>query len=273
MILFLVLIIMLVQWLLEAKKWQVMLRAGHHIKLLEAFRMILSGIALSIATPNRVGEFAGRVMHLPSGQRLQGTAFTVIGNFAQLIITCIAGSIALCMEWQDQHLQIPPAGMQAIQSLLLWATPFAIVFFMLLYFKSGLVFNWILSLRMIGKFRDKLGALASIPNNILLKVLLLSSLRFVFFILQYWLLFKLTNTGIDLRDTFVAISVMLLWLAIVPTFSFLELGLRWEFALLLMGSLTENALGIAVSVTAVWLINLMLPAAVGAIGLIRYRSR
>jgi len=272
MILFLVLIIMLVQWLLEAKKWQVMLRAGHHIKLLEAFRMILSGIALSIATPNRVGEFAGRVMHLPSGQRLQGTAFTVIGNFAQLIITCIAGSIALCMEWQDQHLQIPPAGMQAIQSLLLWATPFAIVFFMLLYFKSGLVFNWILSLRMIGKFRDKLGALASIPNNILLKVLLLSSLRFVFFILQYWLLFKLTNTGIDLRDTFVAISVMLLWLAIVPTFSFLELGLRWEFALLLMGSLTQNALGIAVSVTAVWLINLMLPAAVGAIGLIRYRS-
>ena len=273
LILFLVLVIMLVQWLLEAKKWQVMLRSGHHIKLLEAFRMILSGIALSIATPNRVGEFAGRVLHLPSGLRLQGTAFTVIGNFAQLIITCIAGSIALCMEWQDQHLQIPLAGMQAIQSLLLWSTPFAIVFFMLLYFKSGLVFNWILSLRMIGKFREKLGALASIPNNILLKVLLLSSLRFVLFILQYWLLFKLTKTGIDLRDTFVAISVMLLWLAIVPTFSFLELGLRWEFALLLMGSLTENALGIAVSVTVVWLINLMLPAAVGAIGLIRYRSR
>ena len=66
---------------------------------------------------------------------------------------------------------------------------------------------------------------------------------------------------------------MLLWLAIVPTFSFLELGLRWEFALLLMGALTENALGIAVSVTAVGLINLMLPAAVGAIGLIRYRSK
>jgi hypothetical protein len=111
------------------------------------------------------------------------------------------------------------------------------------------------------------------PNNILLKVLLLSFLRFVFFILQYWLLFQLTNTGIGFRDTFVAISIMLLWLAIVPTFSFLELGLRWEFALLLMGSLTENALGIAVSVTAVWLINLMLPAAVGAIGLLRYRSR
>lgn len=264
---------MLLQWLLEAKKWQVMLRAGHHIKLFDAFRMILSGIALSIATPNRMGEFAGRVMHLPSGQRLQGTAFTVIGNFAQLIITCIAGSIALFMEWHDQHLHITLSGMQAIQSLLLWSTPFAIIFFMLLYFKSGLIFNWILSLRILGKFRDKLGALASISNNILLKVLLLSSLRFVFFILQYWLLFKLTKIGIDLRDTFAAISIMLLWLAIVPTFSFLELGLRWEFALLLMGSLTENALGIAVSITAVWLVNLMLPAAIGAIGLLRYQSR
>jgi len=268
-----VLLIMLVQWLLEAKKWQVMLSPDHPIKLTEAFRMILSGIALSIATPNRMGEFAGRVMHLPSGQRLQGTAFTVIGNFAQLIVTCMAGSIALCMERQDQHLYPTGKGLQAIQSLLLWVTPLTIIFFILLYFRSGLVFNWILSLRMLGKFRDKLGALANIPNDILLKVLLLSSLRFVFFILQYWLLFKLTNTGIDLRDTFAGISIMLLWLAIVPTFSFLELGLRWEFALLLLGSLTQNTLGIAVSVTAVWLINLMLPAAVGAIGLLRYRSR
>lgn len=271
--LLLVLVIMLLQWLLEAKKWQVFLRPGHLIKLPEAFRMILSGIALSIATPNRMGEFAGRVMHLPSGQRLQGTAFTVIGNFAQLIVTCIAGSIALCMEWQDQHLYPNSMSIQAVQSLLLWATPLTLVFFMLLYFKSGLVFNWIFSLRMLRKFRDQLGTLASIPNNVLLKVLLLSSLRFVFFILQYWLLFTLTNTGIGFRDTFAATSIMLLWLAIVPTFSMLELGLRWEFALLLMGSLTNNALGIAVSVTAVWLINLMLPATVGAIGLLRYRSR
>ena len=249
-----------------------MLSPDHPTKLSEAFRMILSGIALSIATPNRMGEFAGRVMHLPSGQRLQGTAFTVIGNFAQLIVTCMAGGIALCMEWQDQHLYPTGKGLQAIQSLLLWVTPLTIIFFILLYFKSGMVFNWILSLRMLGKFRDNLGALATVPNHILLKVLLLSSLRFVLFILQYWLLFRLTNTGIDLRDTFTGISIMLLWLAIVPTFSFLELGLRWEFALLLMGALTENALGIAVSVTAVWLINLMLPAAVGAIGLIRYRT-
>ena len=273
LVLLLVLLIMLVQWLLEARKWQVMLSTAHPIKLPEAFRMILSGIALSIATPNRMGEFAGRVMHLPVGQRLQGTAYTVIGNFAQLIITCTAGSIALCMEWQEQHLYPTRAELQAIQTMLLWATPLTIIFFMLLYFKAGMVFNWILSLRMLGKFRDKLGTLATIPNNILLKVLLLSSVRFAFFILQYWLLFKLTNTGIDFRDTFAAISIMLLWLAIVPTFSFLELGLRWEFALLLMGSLTENALGIAVSVTTVWLINLMLPAAVGAIGLMRYRSR
>jgi hypothetical protein len=273
LLLLLVLVIMLVQWLLEARKWQVMLDTEYRIKLPEAFRMILSGIALSIATPNRMGEFAGRVMHLPSGQRLQGTAYTVIGNFAQLIVTCIAGSIALLMEWQGQHFKFSLPGMQTIQSMLLWATPLAIVFSMLLYFKSGLVFNWILSLRMLGKFRDKLGTLATIPNSILLKVLLLSFLRFIFFILQYWLLFTLTNTGIGFRDTFAAISIMLLWLAIVPTFSFLELGLRWQFALMLMGSLTENTLGIAVSVTAVWLINLMLPALVGAVGLLRYRSR
>lgn len=270
-ILILVVLIMLIQWMLEARKWQIMLKETHAVSFFDAFKMIFSGIAISIATPNRIGEFAGRVLHLPSGTRLQGTAFTVIGNFAQLLVTCIAGSIALVMEQQDQHIYLAPKGINEVQFALRWLTPLAIFFFFLVYFKTGTIFHWIMTFRIMQRFRDGLAQIESISNPVLIRVLLLSCVRFLFFILQYWLLFKMTGTGIDLRDTFAAVSIMLLWLAIVPTFSLLELGLRWEFALLLLTPLTNNALGIAVAVTAVWFINLILPAAIGAFGLLLYR--
>lgn len=264
---------MLFQWMLEARKWQIMLKGINDISFLSAFKMIFSGIAISIATPNRMGEFAGRVLYLPSGTRLQGTACTVIGNFSQLIITCLAGSIALVMERHDQHIRIAQKGMEEVQYLLLWLSPLAMVFFLLLYFKAGPIFNKVMSFRLLQRLGNGLSEMKSVSNPVLLRVLLLSGFRFFLFILQYWLLFDIAGTGIDFRDAFVAVSIMLLWLAIIPTFSFLELGLRWEFAILLMASLTSNTLGIAISVTAVWFINLILPAAVGAIVLFFYRQR
>lgn len=265
--------IMLLQWMLEAVKWKIMLKHLHAVSFFSALRMVFSGIAFSIATPNRMGEFAGRVMHLPSGKRLTGSAFTVIGNFAQLIVTCMAGSIALSMEMHDQHIQPTLKGMANIQLILFGLTPLALLVFLLVYFKAGSIFHWIMSFRILNRFREGISAAESISNAVLLKVLMLSCFRFILFMVQYWLLFDLANTGIDFRDTCVAVSIMLLWLAVVPTFTLLELGLRWEFALLLMAPLTNNVLGIAFVITAVWLINLILPAAIGSVVLLFYRKR
>mgnify|MGYP000657183173 CR=1 FL=1 len=86
---------MMIQWMAEAKKWQLLLKGIVFVPLSKAVKSIFSGIAFSIATPNRFGEFIGRVLHLPKEARLQGTTCTFIGNFAQLIVTCITGAIGI----------------------------------------------------------------------------------------------------------------------------------------------------------------------------------
>jgi hypothetical protein len=62
---------------------------------------------------------------------------------------------------------------------------------------------------------------------------------------------------------------MFLWLAILPTIAFLELGVRWQFALILLGGLTSNRLGISIAVTAIWFINLIVPALLGVFSVFR----
>ena len=70
-------------------------------------------------------------------------------------------------------------------------------------------------------------------------------------------------------ETCLGLSVMLLWLAVIPTVSMVELGLRWQFSIFLLSPYTSNVLGLTMGVTFVWLLNLMLPALVGSFLLFR----
>ena len=84
-----------VNWGLEARKWQLSVRPIYPISFLQAFKATLSGVSVSITMPNRIGEYIGRIMYLPEGNRLKTISVTVVGSFAQLLVTIIAGTAGL----------------------------------------------------------------------------------------------------------------------------------------------------------------------------------
>ena len=57
-------------------------------------KAVFLGITVSIFTPNRIGEFGGRIFCLKSADRIKGVIITILGNVAQLLVTIIFGSIA-----------------------------------------------------------------------------------------------------------------------------------------------------------------------------------
>src|SRR5690606_5376414 len=91
----LVLILMLFNWGLEARKWQLLVRSLEQISFLRAFSAILSGVSLSINTPNRIGEYGGRMLYLSNQNKLKSIAAAVVGSLSQLIITIIFGLTGL----------------------------------------------------------------------------------------------------------------------------------------------------------------------------------
>jgi hypothetical protein len=57
-------------------------------------------------------------------------------------------------------------------------------------------------------------------------------------------------------------------LAIVPTIALAELGVRGKISIYLFGAFSTNTLGIVLTATAIWLINLVVPALAGSLFLL-----
>ena len=266
--------LMLVNWGIEALKWRELLLPLHRISGMQSVKAILAGVAFAVNTPNRIGEYGGRVLYLPDGKRLQAVSLTLIGSYSQLLVTLWLGTTGLWMFYLGQMgLNLP----EYWQSNLLWIRLLCImltIISLLLMFVYLRISWWIRLLEKVPgveKWGKALLVIDHLPVRVLLRVFGWSLLRYGIFIIQYILLlqcFEVTNS------TWVAgwmVSIQFLVLAIIPTIALAELGIRGKLALELFGWVSANQLGIITATVTIWLVNLILPAVAGSILIIRVK--
>src|SRR5215211_4547039 len=87
----LVLVMMGVNWALEAWKWKLSVASIYPVSLLQSVKAVLSGVSFSVTTPNRVGEYLGRMLYMPEGSRLKSISVTLVGSLSQLLVTFLSG--------------------------------------------------------------------------------------------------------------------------------------------------------------------------------------
>ena len=87
--------LMFLNWGLEAYKWMIAVRSVQQLPFMQAFQAIFSGVSFSVTTPNRMGEYLGRLMYVQEGSRLRTISGTIVGSMSQLIITLLFGLIGL----------------------------------------------------------------------------------------------------------------------------------------------------------------------------------
>lgn len=271
--LWMVVALMLVNWGLEARKWQVLIRHIQPVSFGDAFRSILSGQALGFSTPNRVGELVGRAVFLEEGNRLRGIVLSLVGSLSQTIITLLAGLLALVYL----RLDVLPATDQVAGVSIVWYTGFVIAtavgvsLFILLFFRIAWVIRALEKIRLVRKYRFLIAELENLRRKELTRILLLSVYRYMVFIVQYLLLLQVFAVQISPVNAVCMVSVMLLILAIVPTIALAELGFRGKLSLQLFGLLSSNTIGIIATTAGIWIINLIVPAIVGSLFLLGVR--
>ncbi|MFN4123056.1 MAG: hypothetical protein ACK4GL_07100, partial [Flavobacteriales bacterium] len=91
----LILLLLPLNWGLEAWKWKISLSGILHLPYLKAFRSVIAGTATGVITPNRVGEFAGRILLLPENVRKQAVGLNFVCSFSQLWATVFFGTVAV----------------------------------------------------------------------------------------------------------------------------------------------------------------------------------
>jgi len=93
--LFAVIILMVINWSIETIKWKLAIKKIQRINFLKSFKAVLSGVSFSVSTPNRIGEYLGRLLYMEEGKRLKAISLTIVCNISQLIITLFFGNIGL----------------------------------------------------------------------------------------------------------------------------------------------------------------------------------
>ena len=261
-----VILMMFLNWFLESLKWRFLISKIEKVSIKRSIRAIFSGITVSAFTPNRVGEYGGRVFCLEKADRIKGVLITVIGSMAQLVTTIFFGSIGILLL---------PNLMPEFDSLLsniVFAYPIMLFFLILLnvllvtLFLNASVFSVVLSkISFLRKFKNYNEVFSFYNSSELLEVLLYSVGRYIVFTTQFFILLQVFDVQIGYIDAMILITTMLLVISIIPTIAITEIGIRGSVALFFFGLVSVNAIGILSATFVMWVINLLLPALIGTI--------
>ncbi len=262
-----VLILMLINWGLESRKWRLLVRGLEPISISRSFKATIAGTAIGLITPNRVGEFAGRVLFLGPEHRIAGAFATVVGSIAQFVVTIslgMAGLIALTMAAGPDYADpLVPA----------WIALCALVAAtaLLLYFNPQLLHALVARLPLVKRWERHAAVLDGYTVVELRSVLLLSLARYAVFTVQFTILLR-ACAGVGIQEALSSIPVVFLIGTLIPTVMLTELGVRGSVAVAVMNSGAHDA-AIVLSTTLLWLVNIALPAVAGAVILLVARIR
>lgn len=263
----LVIFLALINWGLEARKWQILVRPLQKMTFWRAYKSVLSGVALSLNTPNRMGEYGGRILYVKEGSRLKAISLSIAGSISQLIVTLIlgCGGLIYLLFFQTTHAG-PLMGLSVfwIQTLL-WITSIISLLLILFFFRLSWLIKIIEKIPASKKFIEYINVLEEFTPKLLLRLLSLSFFRYLIFVLQYILLLQVLHVEIFWIDAFWIIGILFLVLAIVPSFAIADLGIRGKFSTGLLSVYSMNTLGILGTTFGIWFINLFVPAVAGSI--------
>ncbi len=267
----LVILLMPLNWLLETQKWLHLMQKVESLNLFKAFKAVLAGLTVSMFTPNRMGEYGGRILLLQKENRVPAVFATLVGSMSQWIVLVAGGLLGLL--YLIATAAVPLAYLPYAWLLLILVTA-ACTFVVFCYFHLSWFSNWAKKWRWTQKWANKLhqDLFQHYDYATLAKALRISALRYLIYAFQYLLLLLCFGFDISWAQGFSAILFVFLLqtgLPIPPSAGLLARGsiAVWVFTWLMTNaSAAPIALKSAVlaSTFSLWLINLLLPAAFGA---------
>lgn len=265
--LWLVLLLLFVNWGLEARKWQLLVRRIQPLSFFTAFRSVLSGCSVTMLTPNRIGEYGGRILYVEEGNRIKAISLTIVGSISQLVVTMIMGCCGLIVLRFFSHnnanaLNLLP---DFWSNILIYLSLGVSVFLLFFYLRLHWLVVLIEKIPALQKAARYISVLDEFDNKQLARILFLSFIRYLVFVGQYILLLKVMQVDMSALLSFWLIAIFYLVMAIAPTLGFIELPIRAKASWEILKFYTNNQLGVGTAALGIWLINLVIPAIIGGL--------
>ncbi|WP_436516802.1 hypothetical protein [Ekhidna sp. To15] len=239
--LFTVTLLMIVNWHLEAFRWKLSIEQFEQISILEAWKVILAGLALNWILPFTTGDLLARISH--QKDKFQTTSAAVLNRGIMLSFTLIIGLYGTSFLAQNYE----------------W--------------NGWFVFSLLISIPLlklllkdfINRFMKYFKGLS---RELLMRVVTISLLRYTVFVLQFYLLLTTFLPLIEPQILIGGIGWIFLVRSALPLF-FGGIGVREASGLFFFEPYVAQLELVIAPVFLIWIINIVMPSLVGLLFVIR----
>ncbi len=245
--LFLIVLLWPANLFFESLKWRTLFQK---VSLPNAIKGVLMGSVTAFVSPNRLGDFIGRVQVVSSDDRLPATLATFLSGAVQGCITLFFGIIGLLLFSPDTF------GKFELNS--------SAVFCFGIGISGFLVFRKVLIRTTKSFFEKTFVSIKSLEVGQGIKAFTWGVLRYGVFSLELSLSLVYFGYEGDIGLLLAGIASLYLLQSVVPFTAFGELGSRELIAVWLLGpSMAEPWLAAAATIL-VWMVNVAIPALLGS---------
>jgi hypothetical protein len=256
----LLILLMIVNWTLEALKWWHLTRVLAPMSVFRSIESVFCGLTWAVFTPNRIGEYGGRVMFLPNRKRIHGVFAMAVGSFGQNVITNVLGaSASIWFLFMFIH---PPDWLMLLIFLVLAVFMGLMLTF---YFNIGWMVSLLNRIKFLHKYHRFFDIMGKYQRPELLNIMWFCLARFFVFTFQYYLIIHLLIPQIPLVEMMLLVFVFLFIQSAIPSLDFLDIGVRSITASRLFAYVTDQHIAVVVAISLIYIVNLIIPAILGSL--------
>lgn len=263
--LLLALVLMPFNWLAETQKWRQFVCRYEPMSRWKALRAVLAGVAVSLFTPNRVGEYGGRILFVRPENQWKAIIANLVGNFAQFMVLITAGAAgSVWMMDQYGHL----ASLYIRTFALMAALGLALMFLVYYNIKAVIpIARKIPVLHRVKRFAKDIRVLEHFKRHELTNVLKWATIRYGIYATQYFFLLRFFEIKMTLAEAYAGIATLFLLQTSIPLPPVTGLVARGNLAVQVWAQVGANEISSLAATFTLWIINLILPALVGTFSL------
>lgn len=254
---FIVLTLTFLNRFLEILKWQNLASTIKTISLGKATEQVMAALTAGIFTPNGIGEYAAKALYYKKNQAKEIIFLNIICNGVQLIIAVIIGLAGLVVF--NLLYKVMPA------TLLLTLLGIITAVIILVFLSRKITLKGYSLQRIFEKVN-------AIPAVIHRRNMLLAIGRYMCLVHQHYFIFLAFGVELPYPVMISVIACVYFLGSSLPSFQMLDFAVRGSVAVYFFGVLGVNEWIVVLAATLQWLLNIVIPVAIGSYFVFRFKS-
>lgn len=246
-------------WFFEILKWKTLVSYFEKINFKIAMKQCLASLMVSLATPNRIGEYGAKALFFEREKRKKVLLLNFCSGAIQMLVTTVFGVFGLFYFLHTFHVEY------SAKMLSVLGIGFVLFLGLMYLFRAKELFVKGFSISKIRRF------IKTISFGIKLKTLLFSIARYFIFSTFFYFILIFFGANIGIIEAFPLIFAMYLLVSILPTFFIFDVVIRGGVAVWVFSFAGIAELTVLCSVLAMWLFNFVLPALLGSFYVFTYQ--